>query len=150
MDTETFDMITSSPDETKDFGRELAGQLKQGQVVCLYGNLGSGKTCLAQGICMGLEVTEPVVSPSFTLVNEYQGTIPIYHFDLYRLKSSVELQNLGYDDYMYGQGLVLMEWPENAGQELPPDRLDVFINILSPQKRGFSIVPCGNFSLQGG
>ncbi|MBU1356402.1 MAG: tRNA (adenosine(37)-N6)-threonylcarbamoyltransferase complex ATPase subunit type 1 TsaE [Candidatus Edwardsbacteria bacterium] len=140
-------ITTSSPEDTKAFGQKLSAQLKPGQVVCLFGNLGSGKTCLAQGICRGWGVQEPVVSPSFTLLNEYTARHPIYHFDLYRLKSPDELLNIGYEEYLYGDGLVLIEWPENAGSQLPQDRLDIFITIRSPEEREFKMIPVGGFPM---
>jgi tRNA threonylcarbamoyladenosine biosynthesis protein TsaE len=140
-------ITTHSPEETKNFGQKLSAHLKPGQVVCLFGNLGSGKTCLAQGICRGWGVQEPVVSPSFTLLNEYTAKHPIYHFDLYRLKSPAELLNIGYEEYLYGEGLVLIEWPENAGSQLPQDRLDIFISIRSPEEREFKMIPVGGFPM---
>jgi len=142
-------MITHSPEETKTFGQRLSSRLKPGDVICLYGDLGSGKTCLVQGICRGWGVREPVVSPSFTLLNEYQAQNPVYHFDLYRLKSPDELQNIGFQEYLYGDGLVLIEWPGNAGRELPEDRLDIFITMPSPKEREFRINAAGLFKLNG-
>jgi len=138
---------TKSAEKTRDFGQKLSALLKPGDVVCLYGDLGSGKTCLVQGICRGWGVREPVVSPSFTLLNEYHAQHPVYHFDLYRLRSPDELQNIGFQEYVYGNGLVLIEWPENAGRELPDDRLDIFITMPSQDEREFKIAAVGQFKL---
>lgn len=139
---------TCSAEETKNFGSKLAGSLKPGDVVCLFGDLGSGKTCLIQGICQGWGVAEPVVSPTFTLINEYNGKSPVYHFDLYRLRSSAELINIGFQDYVYGGELVLIEWPEKAGKDLPIDRLDIIITIVSREERVFQIAPSGEYTLE--
>jgi tRNA threonylcarbamoyladenosine biosynthesis protein TsaE len=145
MILERQDLIikTKSPEETRSLGHKLSAVLKPGDVLCLYGDLGTGKTCLAQGVCRGWGVEEPVVSPSFTLLNEYKAKHPIYHFDLYRLKSPDELLNIGYQEYLYGEGLVIIEWPEKAGDELPQDRLDIYISISSLEERVFNIVVTG-------
>lgn len=140
---------TRSPLETQELGRRLSESLSPGQVVCLKGDLGSGKTCLTQGICQGWGVTEPVVSPSFTLVNEYRGRRPVYHFDLYRLRSPDELEGLGYREYLEGGGLVIIEWPENAGEQLPPDRLEVSIFSGPDEERRFEVKPRGGFCWVG-
>ncbi len=141
--------ITHSPLETQELGLRLSKRLGPGQVVCLKGDLGSGKTCLAQGICRGWGVAEPVVSPSFTLVNEYRGRHPIYHFDLYRLRAPDELEGIGYREYLEGDGLVIIEWPENAGEHLPSDRLEVSICSGPDQERRFELKPLGKFRWLG-
>jgi tRNA threonylcarbamoyladenosine biosynthesis protein TsaE len=149
LSAEIRKFTTRSAGETRELGRSLSSCLQPGQVVCLRGELGSGKTCLAQGICLGWGVSEPVVSPSFTLVNEYQGRSPVYHFDLYRLKSPGELENIGYLEYLEGGGLVLIEWPENAGKELPQDRLDIAIGSGKGDERSFTAEPRGGFLWKG-
>ena len=102
-------------------GRTLAEYLEKGQVVTFEGNLGSGKTTLIKGICQGLGIEEPVTSPTFTLVNEYQGRLPVYHFDFYRIDDAGELLDLGLEEYFYGQGVCLIEWPEQVQAWLPDD-----------------------------
>lgn len=141
--------ITRSSLETQELGLRLSERLAPGQVVCLKGDLGSGKTCLTQGICRGWGVTEPVVSPSFTLVNEYRGRRPVYHFDLYRLRTPDELEGIGYREYLEGDGLVIIEWPENAGEHLPSDRLEVSIYSGPDQERRFELIPRGRFRWVG-
>jgi tRNA threonylcarbamoyladenosine biosynthesis protein TsaE len=128
-------MITSSPEETQALGRRLSAFLAAGDVVCLWGDLGAGKTCLAQGICRALGVTEPVVSPSFTLVNEYAGKFPVAHLDFYRLKGEADLEQIGFDDLFDGNRIVLIEWPERAANALPKDRLDVHLNWINENQR---------------
>ena len=103
--------------------------LSPGQVVCLQGELGAGKTVLAKGIARGLAVAAPVTSPTFTLINEYLGRYPLYHMDFYRLSDPLELEDLGYSEFFYGAGVTLIEWPERAGELLPDARLDVVIRL---------------------
>ncbi len=104
--------ISNNPRETLEIGKWFAENLQPGAIVCLSGNLGSGKTTLSRGICEGLGVSEYITSPTFTLINEYQGRLPIFHFDLYRIQSPLELYELGLDEYLYGEGVCLIEWPE--------------------------------------
>lgn len=123
------EFYTNSAEETRAFAAQMAMQIKAGQVLCLNGDLGVGKTVFAQGFCEALGVTEPVNSPTFTLVNEYEGTaFPIYHFDLYRIEEPDELYEIGFSDMVSGKAVVLIEWSERAGDLLPRDRIDIFIN----------------------
>jgi len=131
---------TNSPEATQFFGAEIAGRLKPGDVVGLFGELGSGKTCLVQGVCKALGVEGRVTSPSFVMINEYAGhlrstEILVYHFDLYRLKSPSELHELGYEEYFYGEGVCLVEWAERAGGFLPKEALRVNLGYVSESER---------------
>lgn len=130
-----FKIKTSSPEETKKFGEKLAKKLKPGEVVAFFGPLGSGKTCLIQGICQGLNVANPVTSPCFVIINEYPGKIKVYHFDLYRLERIEELYELGYEEYFYGDGVCLVEWAEKAKSLLPEKRIEIQLKILSEKER---------------
>ncbi len=105
-------IITRSAAETQRFGRKLARQLRPGDLVCLTGDLGAGKTCLIQGVARGLKVKDYVNSPTFKIINEYSGLMPVYHFDLYRLEGLTDLLGLGCEEYFYGQGVSLVEWAE--------------------------------------
>ena len=131
---------TSSPEETKKFGKSLAKQLEPGLVVALIGPLGSGKTVLVQGICSGLGVEKVVTSPSFVIINEYPGRLHkspiwIYHFDLYRLENVEEFIKLGYEEYFYGEGITLIEWAEKVKPFLPKKRWEINLKILSENER---------------
>lgn len=128
-------MITASPEETQALGRRLSALLAAGDTVCLWGELGAGKTCLVQGICQGLRVAQDVVSPSFTLVNEYEGTLPVAHLDFYRLKGGADLEQLGYDDLFDGKRIVVIEWPDRAAEALPRERLDVEMRWVDDRMR---------------
>lgn len=118
--TATFE--TKSPAETRRLGRQLAMLLQAGDVVLLQGELGAGKTCFAQGIGAGLRVVEAVKSSSFVLVNEYSGRLHVYHADLFRLEDPQQVSELGLEENAR-DGLLLVEWPDRAPQELPPEHL---------------------------
>lgn len=134
-----MEKTTFSPEETKEFGRALARELKAGSLVALIGPLGSGKTVLIQGICSGLGVTEFVTSPSFVIINEYPGKVKVYHFDLYRLENVQEFIKLGYEEYFYGRGITLIEWAEKIKAFLPEKRLEISLEIVSEKKRKISV-----------
>ncbi|MDZ7333382.1 MAG: tRNA (adenosine(37)-N6)-threonylcarbamoyltransferase complex ATPase subunit type 1 TsaE [candidate division KSB1 bacterium] len=113
--------------ETIEWGKNLGRLLAPGDVIGLFGDLGSGKTKTIQGICLGLECHDPVTSPTFTIINEYQGKYPIYHFDLYRIDSEQELYDLGYEEYFYDEGICLIEWAERIQPLLPSDHLEIHL-----------------------
>ncbi|WP_371367925.1 tRNA threonylcarbamoyladenosine biosynthesis protein TsaE [Sporomusa rhizae] len=124
---------TSSEEETYAFGQNLAKLLKAGDVLCLSGNLGTGKTLLSQGIANGLKVVEAATSPTFTVLNVYEGMtekgqeLSIYHFDLYRLEHPSELADIGFDHYVEANGVAIIEWPEKFAEFLPENRLWITI-----------------------
>jgi tRNA threonylcarbamoyladenosine biosynthesis protein TsaE len=108
----SWTLETSSADETRSLGECLGPLLEPGTVILLSGDLGAGKTCFTQGLGLGLEVTadEPVVSPSYTLMNHYRGRLDLYHFDFYRLSHADDLLELGFEEYLYGNGVTVVEW----------------------------------------
>lgn len=122
------ELHTESEAETLHAAVQLANTLKSGQVVCLYGELGVGKTVFAKGLCEALGVTDYVNSPTFTLVNEYEAADGmIYHFDLYRIEEPEELYEIGFDEYLAHGSAILIEWPEQGGSLLPENRLEIHI-----------------------
>ena len=125
--------------ETKDtyeLGRKLGKEAKPGQVLCLYGDLGVGKTVFTQGFAKGLEIEEPISSPTFTIVQIYEeGRLPFYHFDVYRIGSIDEMDEIGYEDYVYGTGVCLIEWA-NMIEEIVPDDYTTVV-IEKDLNRGF-------------
>ncbi len=133
---------TPSAAATMALGRRLAAHLGPGDVVALYGDLGAGKTHLVKGICAALGVAEAAVtSPTFTLVNEYAGRdFPVYHLDAYRVRRIEEFFELGYEEYVYGEGLCLVEWPEKLEGLLPPHTLRLRLEHLGGDRR--RITPC--------
>ncbi|MBD3349278.1 MAG: tRNA (adenosine(37)-N6)-threonylcarbamoyltransferase complex ATPase subunit type 1 TsaE [Candidatus Eisenbacteria bacterium] len=128
---------TSSPEETRDLGRLLGSRLFAGAVVALRGELGTGKTVLVQGISAGLGFDGYVSSPSFVVVNEYDGRLPIYHVDLYRMEGPDSVEGLGYRELFWSRGVALIEWAERAGGLLPDDRLDVAVESRDRTRRVF-------------
>jgi tRNA threonylcarbamoyladenosine biosynthesis protein TsaE len=126
--------ITNSPQETKLLGEKIAVLLKSGDVIAFTGELGAGKTCLIKSICAGYGVKENVSSPTFTLIQEYKGNLPVYHFDLYRLKEN-DLFDLGYWEYFEREGICLIEWADRAAELLPENHIKInieYIDEISP------------------
>ncbi len=140
---DTLDFISHSETQTRRLGVRLASFLMPGDVLALSGDLGTGKTRWAQGVCKGLAVTEPVVSPTFTLVNEYTGHLPVYHIDLYRIVNESEVLTFGLEDYLYGDGVTLIEWAERAGSYLPENHLSIELFHLEETKRRVVLRPYG-------
>lgn len=127
---------TFSPEETFLFGKELGENAKPGEVYTLIGDLGVGKTVLTQGIAKGLEIEEPISSPTFTIVQVYEeGRMPFYHFDVYRIGDIEEMDEIGYEDYFYGNGLTMIEWA-NLIEEILPERYKE-ITIEKDLEKGF-------------
>ncbi|WMM24135.1 tRNA (adenosine(37)-N6)-threonylcarbamoyltransferase complex ATPase subunit type 1 TsaE [Tissierella sp. MB52-C2] len=110
-------------EETKEFGIRLGNLLRKGDILCLNGDLGAGKTTLTKSIGLGLGVYDYITSPTFALINEYTGKIPVYHFDVYRLENVEELYDLGFDEYFYGKGVCIIEWAEKIERLLPKERI---------------------------
>ncbi|OAT79960.1 tRNA (adenosine(37)-N6)-threonylcarbamoyltransferase complex ATPase subunit type 1 TsaE [Desulfotomaculum copahuensis] len=136
---------TGSPARTEEIGRLLGELLAPGDLICLSGELGAGKTVLARGVARGLGVAGPVTSPTFTLINEYDGRLPFYHLDVYRLGGEEEMADLGYEEYFYGSGVTLVEWAERVAGVLPGERLEIMIqgNFNDPDKREITFLPRG-------
>ena len=134
--------VSNSPAETKRLGERLSKLLRPGDVILLQGELGAGKTCLAQGIGRGLKVVEPVKSSSFVLVNEYNGRLKVYHADLFRLNEPQEVAELGLEEN--GEdGLLLVEWPERALEELPSEHLLLRFDVLDYKTRRITLTAGG-------
>lgn len=136
----------ASPEQTSIFGRRLGGMAEPGDVITLEGELGSGKTTLVQAIGQGLGVPAAcyITSPTFNLLHEYPGRIPIYHMDLYRLSAAAEILSLGFDDYLYGDGLAVVEWAEKLGDLTPAARLHIRLLITAPTARRAVLTPFGS------
>lgn len=125
-----YSFVSKSPEDTLEFGIRLGKNLGSGDVVCLEGELGAGKTVLTIGIAEGLGIKTGVTSPTFTIINEYPGEIPLYHIDLYRLEDGDEFYYMGGEDLMYGQGVSVIEWASRAEGILPEDCLWISIKRL--------------------
>ncbi len=128
--------ISYSPEETIEMAREYSKTVNSGEVVCLHGELGSGKTHFVRGFVQGFGISGDVVtSPTFTIINEYDGDTPIFHFDCYRLEHYREAIEIGAEEYLYGNGVCIVEWPERISELLPPDAHKITLNVLGKEKR---------------
>ncbi|HEY3297036.1 MAG TPA: tRNA (adenosine(37)-N6)-threonylcarbamoyltransferase complex ATPase subunit type 1 TsaE [Armatimonadota bacterium] len=136
---------TNNPSETEELGARIGSALEPGMVLALIGDLGAGKTTLTKGIARGLEVSDLVHSPTFNLIHEHHGRIPVYHFDLYRLTTPEQLEDLGYEDYFYGEGTAVVEWPEKIMNMLPADHIEIRIKGTD-DARTFEIKATGDNS----
>ena len=134
-------MTTShSPDETMEYGRSLAQELRGGEVIALHGDLGAGKTCLVKGLALGLGISQDITSPTFTLINEYPGgRLPLYHIDLYRLASAQDAVNIGIEDYLDNPGITVIEWAEKIADLLPATTRHIRIALLDETTRQIEI-----------
>ncbi len=137
--TEILEVQTRDPAETVRLGEILGNILSEGAVVALTGELGAGKTVFTKGLSRGLGVADDreVTSPSFVLVNEYQGRLPIYHLDLYRLPDAADVEDLGWTEFTAGPGVTVVEWAERAAGILPADRIDLDIRWAGLNERAF-------------
>lgn len=133
--------IAHNPEDTMELGKKIGAGLKKGDVVCVFGELGAGKTCLIKGIALGLGISESeyVRSPTFTILLTYQGNLPLHHFDFYRLSDTGEIEELGLSEYFLGDGVCAVEWPERLGPLLPENRIDILIEEISESDRKISI-----------
>lgn len=133
--------VTTSVQKTVWLGQQLGAQLRDGDIIALVGDLGGGKTWFTKGVAMALEINpDTIVSPTFTLVNEYDGRCKLFHIDLYRLKDKAEIIALDLDEYFSGQGIVVVEWADRWPGELPGDTVEVALHIVDEHTRelGFS------------
>lgn len=136
-------VTTDSPAATQGLGRELGRLSQPGDVYLLVGNLGSGKTCLTQGIAWGLDIDGYATSPTFVIVNQYRGRLPLYHIDLYRIDSLAAALDLGLDDYLYGDGVCVVEWADRAVDALPAEHLLIQIAYAGDSSRHLEFRPRG-------
>jgi tRNA threonylcarbamoyladenosine biosynthesis protein TsaE len=130
---------SASPEETEDAGERLGRSLAPGAVVALTGELGAGKTCFIQGLVRGLGVTGRATSPTFVLINQYRGRVPVHHVDAYRTDSLTELMDLGLLELMGGAGVTLIEWADKLRSLLPPETIHVHIEGVGDEPRAITI-----------
>lgn len=132
---------SNSPDETYEIAFKMGQEIKRGEIVCLYGDLGVGKTVFAKGFAKGLGVNDVVTSPTFTLVQEYHGTkMPLYHFDVYRIGDIEEMFEIGYEEYFYGDGVCLIEWADFIKEILPHGYTKVTISKSLSRELDYRII----------
>ena len=132
-----------SAEETYEFGKKLGEAAKPGTVFCLSGDLGVGKTVFTKGFASGLGVTDTVNSPTFTIVQEYKGRLPFYHFDVYRIEEPEEMEEIGYEDYFYGDGVCMIEWAELIKELLPEEAVKVCIRKELQKGTDYRLITVG-------
>lgn len=123
-----MEYVSDSCEQTEKIAYDFSEQLKSGDVVCMYGDMGVGKTAFVHGLAKGLGINEPITSPTFTIVNEYYGKFTLYHFDVYRIDDPDEMYEIGYDEYIDGDGICVIEWPQLIDDILPQKRYNVSIS----------------------
>jgi tRNA threonylcarbamoyladenosine biosynthesis protein TsaE len=138
-----LEVISRSPEETQKIGMRLGELALPGDILLLVGGLGAGKTCLTQGIAWGLGIKEYAASPSFVVIRELYGRLPLYHVDFYRLDHLEEIAELGLDDYLYGKGVSVVEWAEKGLSLLPEEHLLIEMGYLSDTERSLKFKPSG-------
>jgi tRNA threonylcarbamoyladenosine biosynthesis protein TsaE len=136
-------LISNSPEETIQFASRLGARLPAGSVVVLHGNLGSGKTVFVKGVAKGVGGKEMVTSPTFVFVNVYQGRIPVYHLDLYRIESPDQADSVGYEEYFDSDGVTLIEWGERVKSFLPKKAVWIEFEVLGEKKRRIRVHGAG-------
>ena len=141
-------LTSRSAVRTEEIGRIIGGLLHKGAFLALYGGLGGGKTCFTRGVVAAVAPDSAglVASPTFAIMNEYPGQVPVYHFDFYRLGGGDEIAELGFDDYFRGDGVCVAEWSERIGDALPPDHISITFEYLEEESRRISIQACGAVS----
>jgi len=139
-----MEIISESARKTLAIGKLIARNLNKGDIVCLFGDLGSGKTVLTKGLACALGVDKrQIVSPTFVLIREYQGKVPIYHFDLYRLNKPEDILGLGYEEYFFDEGITVVEWADKLGVLRPKEFLKIELRVLGEKKRQLRISAAG-------
>lgn len=136
-----FEFISKDPNQTLEFAKRLAQMLQQGDVIALEGDLGAGKTTFTKGLAEGLGIKRTVNSPTFAIIKEYQGRLPLYHMDVYRVAD--EFEDLGFDEYFEGIGVTVVEWAHLIGEQLPGTLLTIYLYHQSEQARKIVLRPAG-------
>ena len=134
-----LELFSNSAEDTINIGKKIGSSLTKGTVIAFKGTLAAGKTTLTKGIAESLEIDEVITSPTFTLVSEYEGKLPLYHFDVYRLDTVEDFLNIGSEEMMYGDGVCAIEWSEKIESALPKDAIIIEIEILTPETRKITI-----------
>ena len=133
-----MEFIVDSVDKTMNIGREIGSLVNKGDIICLTGDLGTGKTHISKGIAEGLKITEHITSPTFNIVNEYHsGRITLYHFDVYRVNDPDEIEAIGFDEYIFGDGVSLIEWANYIEELIPEEYIHIKIEKLPDMGENF-------------
>lgn len=136
-----YELISTQPEKTREFAMKLAKLLRPGDVIALEGDLGAGKTTFTKGLAEGMQITKTVNSPTFTIIKEYKGILPLYHMDVYRLEGTDE--DLGFEEYFEGNGVTVVEWAHIIEEQLPAERLTVYLKHSGNDERTLILNPQG-------
>jgi len=140
-------MISNQQEDTIRLGRRIAAAVRAGDILCLFGDLGSGKTTLVKGFAEGLKVKRgEVSSPTFVLMNVYEGRLPVFHFDLYRLEERSQIMQIGYEEYLYGDGVAVIEWADRLKDLFPLDCLSIHLEHQGDGRRSIALSASGKRS----
>lgn len=137
----SFEFHSNSPEQTAEFAMKLGRHLQPGDIIALEGDLGAGKTTFTKGLAQGLDIKKTVNSPTFTIIKEYQGRMPLYHMDVYRVEDAFE--DLGFDEYFEGDGVTVVEWAHLIGDQLPSERLTIYLYHNKEDGRKIVLEPQG-------
>jgi len=122
-----MEFLSKNVEETIALGKKIGSMVRAGDIICIDGELGSGKTHLTKGLAIGLDINEYITSPTFTIVNEYEGRLKLYHFDVYRVNDPDEIENIGFDEYIFGEGVSIIEWAKLIEELIPAERIQINI-----------------------
>lgn len=136
-----YEVLSANSEDTQAFSKRLASFLQPGDVITLEGDLGAGKTTFTKGLAVGLDIIKTVNSPTFTIIKEYHGKMPLYHMDVYRLEGAYE--DLGFDEYFSGNGVTVIEWAHIIEEQLPADRLNIYLYHEGKDSRKIVLKPQG-------
>jgi len=136
--------FTSNYQDTIKLGKKIASKISPGDIITLNGSLGSGKTVFSKGVAKGLNIIEEITSPTYNIICEYKGILPLYHMDLYRIDTYEEFEMLGAEELLFGSGVCLIEWSERIKEFLPPDIISVNIEIINNNERKIEILGLNN------
>jgi len=134
-----MNFITNTVEETIELGKKIGRNLKPGDIICIDGDLGSGKTHLTKGIALGLDIDEYITSPTFNIVNEYEGRIKLYHFDVYRVNDPDEIAAIGFDEYIFSDAVSVIEWSDYIKELIPDEHIQINISNDSETRRSINI-----------
>ena len=134
--------VTNNTEETIELGKKIGNYLRKGDVIAMQGTLAAGKTTITKGIAQSLDISETITSPTFCLISEYEGKMPLYHMDVYRLDNEEDFANLGTEDMIYGNGISIIEWSEKIMNELPKKTI---ILKIEPQEDGSRLITLDNW-----
>ncbi|MDF2947497.1 MAG: ATP-binding protein [Bacillales bacterium] len=143
---EKYTYLSKSSNDTTELALKIGMLLDKGSVITLEGDLGAGKTTFTKGLAKGLHIERNVNSPTFTIIKEYKGRLPLYHMDVYRVESSDE--DLGFDEYFYGDGVTVVEWAHLIEEQLPENRLEIVIKNINDNERQFTFYPLGEIYIE--